>query len=84
MLQNTICRLELRNGAQHGTICWASQAQRQPTMGLFRSSIAGRGDFFLMVPPPGFFNELAVLLFKTDNSVIKVKPLTSARISNEH
>ncbi len=30
------CRLVLRNEAQHDTVCWASQAQHQPTPELLR------------------------------------------------
>ena len=35
MLKNTSYRLALRNEAQHGTACWASQAQHQPTIYSF-------------------------------------------------
>jgi len=35
ILKSTLCRLALRNEAQHDTDCWASQAQRQPTIYSF-------------------------------------------------
>jgi hypothetical protein len=36
-LKNKDRRLVLRNEAQYGTVCWASQAQRQPTMRILQS-----------------------------------------------
>ena len=36
-------RLALRNEAQRDAVCWASQAQRQPTKGLLRHPLLGRG-----------------------------------------
>ena len=34
----------LRNEAQHDTVCWASQAQHQPTLGLVRFPLPTRGN----------------------------------------
>ncbi len=45
--KSTLRRLVLRNEAQRDTVCWASQAQHQPTIHSFTTLLLGREGFIL-------------------------------------